>query len=317
MKVQVHGRAYFGTPEDIVRQLYERDHGRPRDVDAYMRRVASGLALRVEGGDVADRCEAFLVEVIWAGFALLVCHPEHVDADAIRLLGKVHDLSRARGAAREATSRASEKSGDDRLGATWSAERVQSFARCVASRAADWFTRDPGCPGLTVEELRAVVREAGVEVLGRTGVLVAHELPCEDDAERVVLRRRVAELEAVVRAAVAASEVRSMVGAAMIAGIPEGASSLAILERSLDADVVATRVFEGLAGRSSVGLRAEERAILRRLRDNEARARSSIGHLGEDIRRQCDATIALLEYLMGPEVTDVASSTTTEDRRAP
>ena len=96
MKVQIHGRAYFGSPENIVRQLRERDHGRPRDVDTYMKRVASSLAFKVEGESVADRCEAFLVEAIRAGFALPVYHIEHIDGHAIRVLRKVQGFSKER-----------------------------------------------------------------------------------------------------------------------------------------------------------------------------------------------------------------------------
>lgn len=116
-------------------------------------------------------------------------------------------------------------------------------------------------------------------------------------AERLVDRRIVAVTPA--------SEVRQVVRAAVMAGTPDGASSLSILERSLDADVTATRVYDRLSGQPlatpTPRLRPDERAILCRLRDNEARARSSIGHLGEDVQRTCDEAVALLERLIGPE----------------
>lgn len=46
-------------------------------------------------------------------------------------------------------------------------------------------------------------------------------------------------------------------------------------------------------------LSAEERAILERLRNNEANAGFAIGHLGEDVKAQCAASVELLDRLLG------------------
>ncbi len=47
------------------------------------------------------------------------------------------------------------------------------------------------------------------------------------------------------------------------------------------------------------GEAVRDRAILERLRRSETQARNSVGHLGEDIRADCDAAIALLTRLLG------------------
>lgn len=46
-------------------------------------------------------------------------------------------------------------------------------------------------------------------------------------------------------------------------------------------------------------LSAADRAVLQRLRRNESGARASVGHLGADIRRDCEAAITLLDRLIG------------------
>jgi len=94
MKVTLHNRPYYGSPEDIVRKLRERDHGQPRDVDTYIKRVANSLDFKVNGNSVADRCEDFLVSAIKIGLAQPVFHPEHLDSHAIRVLRKARGLSK-------------------------------------------------------------------------------------------------------------------------------------------------------------------------------------------------------------------------------
>lgn len=64
-----------------------------------------------------------------------------------------------------------------------------------------------------------------------------------------------------------------------------------------DIDAIADRVTSQLA--STVPISTADRSILKRLRDNEARAGNSIGHLGDDLRRANDAAVELLDRLLG------------------
>lgn len=172
------------------------------------------------------------------------------------------------------------------LGTTWGDQRVQAFAERIAQRAALLArgradsTLGPEASRATrgdgalwphdVDEMRSIVERELVEAAERAEQVDDH--PPYDHAFATRVAARVAE--AAVRqwriAVASAREVRQMVRAAVMAGLPEGASSLAIQERALDADVIATRVYDGLYGRSTVGLCAADREILRRLRDNKA-----------------------------------------------
>lgn len=63
---------------------------------------------------------------------------------------------------------------------------------------------------------------------------------------------------------------------------------------------VATEIADRIAAQlTPAPLSTADVAILKRLRDNEARAGNSIGHLGDDVRRGCDAAVELLDRLLG------------------
>ena len=96
MKIQMtdDGTRFVGAPVDIVRKLRARDHGKTRDVDAFMRRVADELRFGIDGETLEQRCDAFLIGLIKSGPATPEFHASHVDAHAVRILRKVHGLSR-------------------------------------------------------------------------------------------------------------------------------------------------------------------------------------------------------------------------------
>lgn len=65
------GRRRAGSPSDLVRWLWEMDHGRARDVDAYIARVAADLHFVIVGDTLDARCESFLAEAAKAGWIRL------------------------------------------------------------------------------------------------------------------------------------------------------------------------------------------------------------------------------------------------------
>lgn len=85
--------SFFGTPVEIARRLRGRAHGKTRDLDAYLQKVAGEYGFALEGNTVEERCDAFLAGLIAKGPARPV-FVVGVDMHAVRILRKVLGLSR-------------------------------------------------------------------------------------------------------------------------------------------------------------------------------------------------------------------------------